>query len=132
MRKTAIILYLLIIAGCKTPSSYPPISRFDIAIENLSRTSQQLEDLRKEKDLFAKSLGDFERQKAERSSVLDANDIDKQTRAFADWHLDIAQREKDLTIEHSMNVSAAHREIAKRRAAQPNQAAFSTLLYRNP
>ncbi|MGD1042871.1 MAG: hypothetical protein ABR913_07380 [Sedimentisphaerales bacterium] len=132
MRKTAIILYLLIIAGCKTPSSYPPISRFDIAIENLSRTSQQLEDLRKEKDLFVKSLGDFERQKAERSSVLDANDIDKQTRAFADWHLDIAQREKDLTIEHSMNVSAAHREIAKRRAAQPNQAAFSTLLYRNP
>jgi len=132
MRKTAIILYLLIIAGCKTPSSYPPISRFDIAIENLSRTSQQLEDLRKEKDLFVKSLGDFEQQKAERSGVLDANDIDKQTRAFADWHLDIAQREKDLTIEHSMNVSAAHREIAKRRAAQPNQAAFSTLLYRNP
>ena len=121
MRKTAIILYLLIIAGCKTPSSPPSISRFDIAIENLSRTSQQLEDLRKEKDLFVKSLGDFEQQKAERSGVLDANDIDKQTRAFADWHLDIAQREKDLTIEHSMNVSAAHREIAKRRAAEPNE-----------
>jgi len=132
MRKTAIIICLLIIAGCKTPSSYPPISRFDIAIENLSRTSQQLEDLRKEKDLFAKSLGDFERQKAERSSILDANDVDKQTKAFADWHRDIAQREKDITIEHSMNVSAAHREIAKRRAAKSNQTALSTLSYRNP
>ena len=132
MRKTAIIICLLIIAGCKTPSSYPPISRFDIAIENLSRTSQKLEDLRMEKDIFARLLEDFEQQKAERVGILDANDIDKQAKAFADWHLDIAQREKDLTIEHSMNVSAAHREIVKRRAAQPNQAAFSTLLYRNP
>jgi HD-GYP domain-containing protein (c-di-GMP phosphodiesterase class II) len=132
MRKTAIILYLLIIAGCKTPSSPPPLSRFDIAIENLSRTSQQLEDLRKEKDLFVKSLENFERQKAEHVGVLDANDIDKQTKFFAEWHRDIAQREKDITIEHSMNVSAAHREIAKRRATEPNQAAFSTLFYRNP
>ncbi|MGA2322558.1 MAG: hypothetical protein ABSG22_01775 [Sedimentisphaerales bacterium] len=132
MRKTAIIICLLIIAGCKTPSSPPPVSRFDIAIENLSRTSQQLEDLRKEKDLFVKSLENFERQKAEHSSVLDANEIDKQTRAFAEWHRDIAQREKDITIEHSMNVFAAHREIAKRRATEPNQAVLATLLYQNP
>ncbi len=119
MRKTAIIICLLIIAGCKTPSSYPPISRFDIAIENLSRTSQKLEDLRMEKDIFARLLEDFEQQKAERVGILDANDIDKQAKAFADWHLDIAQREKDLTIEHSMNVFAAHREILKRGAAEP-------------
>ena len=132
MRKTAIILYLLIIAGCKTPSSPPPLSRFDIAIENLSRTSQQLEDLRKEKDLFAKSLENFERQKAEHIGVLDANEIDKQARAFAEWHRDIAQREKDITIEHSMNVFAAHREILKRRATEPNQAVLATLLYQNP
>ena len=132
MRKTAIILYLLIIAGCKTPSSYPPVSRFDIAIENLSRTTQQLEDLRKEKDFFAKSLGDFEQQKTECGDFMDANELDKQTRAFARWHWDIAQREKDLTIEHSMNVFAAHREIAKRRAAETNRAAFSALPYRNP
>jgi hypothetical protein len=132
MSRTVIILCLLIITGCKTPNSPPPVSRFDIAIENLSKTSQQLEDLRKEKDLFAKSLEDFERQKAEHSSILDANDIDKQTRAFAEWHRDIAQREKDITIEHSMNVFAAHRELVKRRAAEPNQAVLATLLYRNP
>jgi hypothetical protein len=132
MRKTVIILLLLIIGGCKTPSNPPPVSRFDIAIENLSRTSQQLEDLRKEKDLFAKSLEDFEQQKTECGELLDAFKIAGQTRAFARWHWDIAQREKDLTIEHSMNVFAAHREILKRRAAEPNQAAFSTLPYRNP
>ena len=132
MRKTAIILYLLIIAGCKSPSSPPSVSRFDIAIENLSITSQKLEYLRMEKDVFARLLEDFERQKAERAGILDANELDKQTRAFAEWHRDIAQREKDLTIEHSMNVFAAHREILKRRAAEPNQAAFSTLPYRNP
>jgi hypothetical protein len=132
MRNTVIILYLLIIAGCKTPSNPPPVSRFDIAIENLSRTSQQLEDLRREKDIFTKSLEDFEQQKAERSSVLNTNDIDKQTKAFAEWHMDIAQREKDLNIEHSMNISAAHREILKRKAAESNQTALYTLPYRNP
>jgi hypothetical protein len=132
MRKTAIILYLLIIAGCKSPSNPPPVSRFDIAIENLSITSQKLEDLRREKDFFAKSLEDFEQQKAECGDFMDANEIARQTRAFARWHWDIAQREKDLTIEHSMNVFAAHREILKRRATEPNQAALSTLPYRNP
>jgi len=132
MSRTVIILCLLIIAGCKTPSNPPPVSRFDIAIENLSRTTQQLEDLRREKDFFAKSLADFEQQKTECGDFMDANELDKQTRAFARWHWDIAQREKDLTIEHSMNIFAAHREITKRRAASPNQAAFSTLPYRNP
>jgi hypothetical protein len=132
MRKTAIILYLLIIAGCNTPSNLPPVSRFDIAIENLSRTTQQLEDMRKEKDFFAKSLADFEQQKTECGDFMDANELDKQTMAFARWHWDIAQREKDITIEHSMNIFAAHREIAKRRAAEPNQAALYTLHYRNP
>jgi 3-methyladenine DNA glycosylase Tag len=132
MRKTAIILYLLIIAGCKTPSNPPPVSRFDIAIENLSITSQKLEDLRTEKDIFTKLLEDFEQQKSERAGILDANEIDKQTRAFAEWHRDIAQREKDLTIEHSTNIFAAHREIVKRRAAKSNQTALSTLPYQNP
>jgi hypothetical protein len=121
MRKTAVILFLLIIAGCKTPSNPPPVSRFDIAIENLSRTTQQLDDLRNEKDLFAKSIEDFERQKTECSDLLDAFEIAEQTRAFAEWHRDIAQREKDLNIEHSMNVAAAHREILKRKGIEANE-----------
>ena len=132
MRKTVIILCLFILPGCKTPDNPPSVSRFDIAIENLSRTSQQLEDLRREKDFFAKSLEDFEQQKAECGDFMDANEIARQTKAFAEWHCDIAQREKDLTIEHSMNVFAAHREILKRRAAEPNQTVFSSLPYRNP
>jgi hypothetical protein len=121
MRKTTIILYLLIIAGCKTPGNPPPVSRFDIAIENLSITSQKLEDLRMEKDIFVRLLDDFEKQQAEHIGILDANEINKQTRVFAEWHRDIAQREKDLTIEHAMNVLAAHREILKRKAAERNE-----------
>jgi hypothetical protein len=132
MSRTVIIICLLTIAGCKTPNNPPPVSRFDIAIENLSITSQKLEDLRTEKDIFARLLDNFEQQKAEHVGILDANEIDKQTRAFAEWHRDIAQREKDLTIEHSMNVSAAHREIAKRRTAKSNQTAPSTLPYLEP
>ncbi len=132
MKKTAIILYLLIIAGCKTSSNPPPVSRFDIAIENLSITSQKLEDLRMEKDIFVRLLDDFEKQKAENTGILDANEIDEQTRAFAEWHRDIAQREKDLTIEHAMNVLAAHREVAKRRTAEPNQAVVSIVPLAKP
>ena len=116
MRKTTIILYLLIIAGCKTPGNPQPVSQFDIAIENLSITSQKLEDLRMEKDIFVRLLDDFEQQKAENTGILDANEIDKQTSVFAEWHRDIAQREKDLTIEHTMNVLAAHMEILKRQS----------------
>jgi len=121
MRNTVIILYLLIIAGCKAPGNPPPVSRFDIAIENLSRTSQQLEDLRMEKDIFVRLLDDFEKQKAEYAGILDTNEIDKQTMTFAKWHRDIAQREKDLTIEHTMNILAAQREVAKRKAARQNE-----------
>lgn len=133
MRLTAVILGVLFtLAGCKTPSNPPPISRFDIAIENLSRTTQQLEDLRREKDFFAKSLADFEQQKAECGDFMDANEIAQQSRAFARWHWDIAQREKDLNIEHSMNVYAAHREIFKRKAEEPNQTPVSTPPNRNP
>jgi len=132
MIRTVIILCLLIIAGCKTPNTPPPVSRFDIAIENLSITTQKLEDLRIEKDIFALLLEDFEKQKTEQAGILDANEIDKQTKVFAKWHCDIAQREKDLAIEHSMNVFAAHREILKRKAEEPNQSTLSTLPYQNP
>ncbi len=120
MSRIVIILCLLIITGCKTPNNPPPVSRFDIAIENLSITSQKLEELQMEKDIFVRLLDDFEQQKSEDTGILDDIEIAKQTRAFAEWHRDIAQREKDLTIEHSMNVSAAHREIAKRRTAKSN------------
>ena len=129
MRKTAIVICLLIITGCQTPDNTSSISRFDVAIENLSITSQKLEDLRMEKDIFAMLLDDFEQQKTAHGSTLDANKIDKQAMSFAEWHRDIAQREKDISIEHSLNVFAAHREIFKRKAAEPNQAAFSTLLH---
>ena len=130
MRKTTIMLCLLLITtGCETTGSPPPVSRFDVAIENLSITSQKLEDLRTEKDIFVKLLDNFEQQQAEHGNILDANKIDKQAMAFAEWHRDITQREKDVMIEHSLNVFVAHREIFKRRAAETNQAAFSTLPY---
>jgi uncharacterized protein HemY len=121
MRKTVVILTLLIIGGCKTPGNLPapPVSRFDIAIENLSITSQKLEDLRAEKEIFTSLLADFEQQKAE--NALDTEAVDKQIKAFAEWHRDISQREKDLNIEYSMNVSAAHREILKRKEAEANE-----------
>jgi len=127
-----ILLSIILIAGCNTPGNPPPVSRLDIAIENLSRTTLQLEDLRKEKEFFSKSLADFERQEAEYGAFMDPNKIDREERAFAKWHRDIAQREKDLNIEHSTNVLAAHREILKRKTEGKNPTALSVLQPRNP
>jgi hypothetical protein len=132
MSRRIIILYLLITAGCKTQNAPPPVSRLDIAIENLSMTSRQLDELREEKDLFTKSLEDFVEQKAEHIGILDTNEIYRETRAFAEWRRDITQREKDLNIEHSMNISAAHREIAKRKTTEANKTASYMPPYRNP
>jgi len=118
MCRKVIILTLLIIAGCKEEDPAPIISRFEISIENLSRTTQQLEDLRKEKDLFVKLLDDFERQKRDGSTFLSFIEIIQQDQTFTEWHMDITQREKDLSIEHAMNVLAAHREIQKRNSGE--------------
>jgi hypothetical protein len=127
MRKIAVILCLFMLSGCGASGNSTPVSRFDIAIENLSRTSLQLENLQKEKDLFAKTLEDFEQQKAEYNDILGTGKANKITRAYAQWHRDITQREKDLAIEHAMNVSAAHREILKRKAEEQNQTAVSAI-----
>jgi len=59
MSKTVIAFGLLIIAGCKTPSSPAPVSRYDLAIENLSITTEQLETVQKEKRFFCKSARRF-------------------------------------------------------------------------
>ncbi len=91
-----------------------------------------MEDLRKEKDFFEKSLADFELQKEECGDLMDPNEIERQQQAFARWHWDIAQREKDLTIEHSMNVFAAHKEMLKRKAEEPNQTMLAAPAPRNP
>jgi hypothetical protein len=125
MRKTVIAFGLLIIAGCKTPSSPAPVSRYDLAIENLSITTEQLEAVQKEKDLFVKVLEDFEQQKDEYRDFLNNSRLRPQMQDFEDWHQDISQREQELAIEHTINVFAAHNQVIKRRLADPNQIKFA-------
>jgi hypothetical protein len=132
MRNTVIALCLLMIVGCRTPAHTPPVSRLDSAIENLSFTTEQLESVRKEKDFFVKMLEDFEEQKAEYGPLLNANHLRSQMQDFADWHRDISQQERQLEIQHALNVFAAHSQVAKRKAADPNQASLVSLPTRKP
>jgi hypothetical protein len=121
MKKTVVILWLLLISGCKTPPAKQPESGFDIAIKNLSASTERLDSIRREKDFFIKSLEDFERQKAEYGQLLDYNDVRSQMQHFAEWHRDIAKRERALEFRHALNVLAAHHEVIKQKAAEPNQ-----------
>jgi hypothetical protein len=121
MKQTAIVLALLItISGCKTPAGTKTqtqsASLYDSAIENLSMTAEQLESLRKEKDFFVKSLEDFERQKYEYGYLLDVGRLRSQMQDFTEWHRDISKRERILEVQHSLNVLAAHSQVAKRRS----------------
>ena len=117
MIKPSVILCLLMIVGCKTPSSPPPVSHFDAAIENLSMTAEQLESVRQEKDFFVKSLEDFEQQKTEYGYILDSSRLRSQMQNFTEWHLDISKRERALEVQHALNVLAAHTQVAKHRTA---------------
>ena len=136
MRNTVITLCLLMLAGCSKPArttTVPaPVSRFDLAIENLSITTEQLESVRKEKDLFVNVLEDFEQQKAEYGPLLNANQLPSQMEDFADWHRDISQRERQLEMLHALNVFAAHSQVAKRRLADANQTSVSILAPAKP
>jgi hypothetical protein len=121
MRITVIALCLLMIVGCRTPAHTPPVSRFDSAIENLSFTTEQLESVRREKDLFVNALENFEEQKTEYTAFLDSQRLHSQMQDFADWHRDISQRERHLEVRHALNVFAAHSQVAKRKFADQNQ-----------
>ncbi len=113
MKKAFIILIFLTIAGCKTPAPEPAKSGLDSAIENLSASTEQMESLRREKDLFVKVLEDFERQQAENGELINPRQVRKQRQDMARWHDDISRREKDLAVLHALNVCAAHNQIAK-------------------
>jgi len=125
MKNTVIVLLLFIIAGCNAPADKPAPTNFDTAIENLSITTQQLESVRREKDLFVKVMEDYERQKAEHALFLDPNRFDSQAQDFTYWHRDITQRERDLEFRHALNVFAAHSQVIKRKSLDPNQTALA-------
>ena len=129
MKPTIIILGLLIAAaGCGRPTSSEPapasaasLTCYDMAIENLSTTTEQLESIRREKDFFVKSFEDFERQKAQYGQLWTSRQIRNQMQYFTDWHRDILQRERTLEFQHALNVLAAHNEVIKRKKADTNQ-----------
>jgi hypothetical protein len=113
------------LVGCNRPAETTTVplsvSRFDSAIENLSITTEQLESVRREKDLFVNVLENLEEQKTEYAAFLDSQRLRSQMQDFAVWHRDISQRERQLEIRHALNVFAAHSQVEKRKFADPNQ-----------
>ncbi|MBN2019908.1 MAG: hypothetical protein JW749_06755 [Sedimentisphaerales bacterium] len=114
------MVVLVAIVGCKTPAEKPSVPAFDSAIENLSFTSEQLKLLSREKDFFIKTLEDFERQQAEYGSIINSHEFRRQKEDFAYWHRDIELRERELAMQHAINVFAAHNRVLKRKFADPN------------
>jgi hypothetical protein len=134
MRKLIVIIgFFIILAGCNTPADKSAHtaslqdSLYDTAIENLNTTTEQLEAIRKEKDLFVKSLEDFEQQRVEYAQFWEANQIQSQLQNFTDWHRDITLRERNLEVRHALNVLAAHNQVMKRKKSDPNQTVSNPL-----
>ena len=125
MKKLAIVVgSFFILAGCNNPAQNPAYNpsatQYDMAIENLSKTTNQLDAIRKEKDLFVKALESFEQQKNTYGYLMNINGIQKQMQRFSDWHKDISSRERKLEVRHSLNVFAAHNQVIKRKMTNPN------------
>ena len=115
MKNQALIICVLLLVGCDTQSRHSRISHYDAAIENLSVTAEQLDNVRKEKDFFIEVLEDFEQQKNEYRNLLNPIAIQIQMKRFTEWHNDISQRERKLEVQHALNVLAAHTQVARRK-----------------
>jgi hypothetical protein len=114
MKNTIIILVLLIISGCKAPAEKKPESSYDLAIEKLSITTQELDSISKEKDFYVKVLEDFEKQKTEYGDLLNSRQMHEEMQNLSDWHRDIARREKEISFQHALNINDAQTQAAKK------------------
>jgi predicted nuclease of restriction endonuclease-like RecB superfamily len=132
MRNLSFILCVLMIAGCKTSSSPPQVSHFDVAIENLSGTAEQLESVRREKDFLVKTLEDFEQQKAQYGYLLDTGQLNSQMQDFAEWHRDISWRERNLEVQHVLNILSAQVQVARHKTTDLKQTAADTATQMKP
>ncbi len=123
MRRAILLLVVVLIVGCQSQPDKPSASTADRAIDNLSRTSEQLDSIGQEKSFFTEVLDDFETQQAVYSPLLDCNrpQTDQQL-AFQTWHGDIQHREDTLQRQHALNVLIAHIK-ASQMTSEPNFAA---------
>ncbi len=128
VRETLVIVCLLFAAGCTSRSAGAPSAEamFDAAIENLSRTTQQLESISREKDFFVKVLNDFEEQGAQYTALLGHEQITEQMEELEAWHADITERERLIAAEHAVNVFAAHNQVARRDLFDPNRVVLAS------
>lgn len=114
MKKSIAIMILLICSGCGSSGEKRTVSSYDLAIKNLSATSQQLDSIRREKDLYVKVLEDFEKQKNEYGLLLDSHKVNEQMQQLADWHHDITLREREISFHHDLNVYDAQTQAERK------------------
>lgn len=112
MQKILIIAVVSLLFGCTSRTVSPRASRCDAIIENLSRTTDQLNSIRSEKDYFVKVWNDSEDQLADFAELMsNSSGQDYDAEAFAKWHEDIAAREEQISRQHALNVLLAHIRI---------------------
>lgn len=110
MRKMLIIAGFLLIPGC-APADKPAThtSPADRAIINLSRTTDQLDSIHREKDFLINVLEDLETQQAVYSPFLDDPQLTLSwAQAFDNWRANLFTRERTVATQHALNVLVAH------------------------
>jgi len=123
VRKKLIIIGFVIIAGC-TPAHSPvtPTSTTDRNILNLSKTSERLDSIHREKDLLINVLDELETQQTVYSGLLDGPQLTAdQARAFDNWRTELTAREKRIETRYALDVLIAHIEIARLAKSDPNR-----------
>ena len=110
-------MFLIFISGCSnTPAEKKSVSKYDLAVKKLSITSEELDSIGREKDLYVKVLDDMESQQSEFGYLFNSQQMFYEMRILSDWHYDIAQRERAISFEHALNIYDAHIQAMKKYA----------------
>jgi hypothetical protein len=121
VQKILIIAVVLLLSGCTSRTVSPRASRYDVIIENLSRTTDQLDSIRCEKGFFVKVWNDSEDQRADFAELMFNRSGQYDAEAFAKWHEDIAAREEQISRQHALNVLFAHIKAGQMTCDNPNR-----------
>lgn len=117
MRNIVLTICLLTLLGCSPAQKSPePISKRDRAIINLSKTTDQLDSIHREKDFLINVLEDLETQQDVYSPFLDDPQLTlSSAQAFDNWRANLLTRERTVATQHALNVLMAHIQASKSR-----------------
>jgi len=117
LRQVLVIMAVLLVVGCGARNAPNASSTSGGPIEELARTTEQLEQVRREKDFFVEVYNDFEQQTGEFGCFLNEQQSAEQAQDLYHWREQIVDTEQTLTQQHAINVYLAHRAVTQQSSA---------------